>query len=151
MGIRLVPAGLRFTPPRSLAARGEHLSTRGQGWDRGSGNVHVSHILCGFAKRPVSRSLFVWQTVRHHASRFALLTCAHPWAHSLPAFLTIPPFPTLLPVSFCCPSRTAHCLLLTQVLTQSRLTCPEANTRIRSDTSGLRSDRSKLDTGLRPA
>jgi hypothetical protein len=27
-----------------------------------------------------------------------------------------------------CPSRTAHCLLLTQVLMQSRLTCPEGNT-----------------------
>jgi len=30
------------------------------------------------------------------------------------------------------------------------LTCPSANTRIRSHTRGLGADRSKLDTGLRP-
>ena len=46
------------------------------------------HILCRLAKPPVSRSLFVWQNDRHHASRFAFLSCAHPWApHSdIPTF-----------------------------------------------------------------
>ena len=31
------------------------------------------------------------------------------------------------------------------------LTCPSANTRLRSDTRGLGPDRSELDPGLRPA
>jgi len=36
--------------------------------------------------------------------------------------------------SLSCPPRTAHGRLLTRVLTQSRTTCPSANTRIRSNT-----------------
>gem|GEM_PF-1823570 len=81
------------------------------------------HILSMIAKRPVSRSLFVCQNDRHHAARFAFLFSAHPWALRLSALFFL-----------CCPPRTAHCLLLTRVLTQSHLTCPSANTRIRSNT-----------------
>ena len=60
------------------------------------------HILCRLAKPPVSRSLFVWQNDRHHASRFAFLSCAHPCAskNPFPAFLlfpTVPPNPSAHP------------------------------------------------------
>ena len=53
------------------------------------------HVVCIFAKRPVSRSLFVLQNDRHRASRFAFLLSAHPWALKLSALLPILPLPTV--------------------------------------------------------
>ena len=44
-----------------------------------------------------------------------------------------------------------HCLLLSQVLTPSRLTCPKAYTHYVRTQYGFRPDRSELDTGLMSA
>ena len=96
---------------------------------------------------------------------------------SLPTIPTFQPIPTILMVfyadgafppfwpfsPFCpflwCTTRAAHYHLLTGSPNALSLTCPPdvkpgqapPNTRIRSDTTGLGSDRSKLDTGLRSA
>jgi len=99
------------------------------------------HILCMIAKHPVSPGQFDWQNDRHHAARFAFLLSAHPWALKLLTFrliLLILPYPGgALPSVDSSPNTIS-------------LTCPSANTHFVRTQCGLGTDRSKLDTGLRP-